>query len=403
MVSSTSINKFHINKSGNPMPCSATVKCPFGDLVTDHYSSFQEAVKIAEQKAKLANSGKTFKTVSKDLNEDGKTSKKYLNKNPFFHGETWKEVFENIVEDYEKTLEFKDQDAKKLFKENELSGLNSSGYPEIGYESIGKIFPNKFTYDIDVQDAEWSDTLLSELNLEKFSGQISHEDTTDYYDEYPSVKISIDLSGTEYEKILKNQEIEKGLNQAYRFIKNPELPNWGGLALIERPYFPAVKETDENGKIVLSNFETHRLDNKIKSIQDKINNSGKRKVEAEKKVKALENEIKDLESALEKIDNEKLKLAGRTILETSKKSLKNAESVVEKNRKNIDGLNDLTEEVEKYKKERAEAMKILEDDLRRNFLDHLTKSYPSSDQLLSRRKAVEWLETHPDSYKENWI
>lgn len=37
------MSKFHINDEGNPGPCSAEFRCPFGDLDDDHYSSPQEA------------------------------------------------------------------------------------------------------------------------------------------------------------------------------------------------------------------------------------------------------------------------------------------------------------------------------------------------------------------------
>lgn len=37
------MSKFHINDEGNPGPCSAEFRCPFGDLDDDHFSSPQEA------------------------------------------------------------------------------------------------------------------------------------------------------------------------------------------------------------------------------------------------------------------------------------------------------------------------------------------------------------------------
>lgn len=41
--------RFHINAKGNPFPCKAKVRCPFGDLTEDHYDSKEEAMAAYEE------------------------------------------------------------------------------------------------------------------------------------------------------------------------------------------------------------------------------------------------------------------------------------------------------------------------------------------------------------------
>lgn len=44
--------RYHINAKGNPYPCKAAVKCPFGDLEKDHYDSKGAALKAYEESQK---------------------------------------------------------------------------------------------------------------------------------------------------------------------------------------------------------------------------------------------------------------------------------------------------------------------------------------------------------------
>lgn len=44
--------RFHINAKGNPYPCKAKVRCPFGDLTEDHYDSKEDAMKAYEASQK---------------------------------------------------------------------------------------------------------------------------------------------------------------------------------------------------------------------------------------------------------------------------------------------------------------------------------------------------------------
>ena len=44
------MTKYHINSEGNAGKCSATFRCPFGDMENDHYASAKEARNVYEQR-----------------------------------------------------------------------------------------------------------------------------------------------------------------------------------------------------------------------------------------------------------------------------------------------------------------------------------------------------------------
>ena len=58
--------KYHINTRGEIKPCTATVRCPFGDLEKDHYTSMESARKVFEiiMNSSFDYSGRSLKSLT---------------------------------------------------------------------------------------------------------------------------------------------------------------------------------------------------------------------------------------------------------------------------------------------------------------------------------------------------
>lgn len=79
------MSKYHINDKGNPGICHAKIKCRFGDLSTEHYSSKEDALKAFENKEdnsilpkKISKNSPNNSSVNSSIDDEPKDKKKIL-------------------------------------------------------------------------------------------------------------------------------------------------------------------------------------------------------------------------------------------------------------------------------------------------------------------------------------
>lgn len=131
------MRKFHINpRTGMPAECEALTKCPFGDLVTDHFGSFLEAQKEQERRmsANIFPSFEQGRILTSPLNEGMKNGKNsfivpkgvYMIGDPYYiAGRDHKAWGEWVTE------------ANNNPEDNAV-GLQYNGYPVLGFRTAGE-------------------------------------------------------------------------------------------------------------------------------------------------------------------------------------------------------------------------------------------------------------------------